>query len=162
MQEDYLEVLVKEINNRVVSKQLKQLRQGARAEMDGPFGFFTLGMDQRSGQELVFIASGTGISPFQSFIKSYPSINYSLIHGVKFGDEAYDSETYDESRYILCTSRDNRGNYRGRVTDYPARVPLNPDADYFLCGNSNMIHDAYNILKLGGVDAERIHAEVYF
>jgi ferredoxin--NADP+ reductase/benzoate/toluate 1,2-dioxygenase reductase subunit len=162
MQEDYLEVLVKEINDGVVSKQLKQLRPGARAEMDGPFGFFTPGMDQRSGQELVFIASGTGIAPFHSFIKSYPSINYNLIHGVKFGDEAYDSDAYEDNRYILCTSRDNKGNYSGRVSDYLARAALNPDADYFLCGNSNMIHDAYDILKLNSVDAGRINAEVYF
>ena len=104
--EDFLEVLVKEIDDGVVSKQLKHLQPGAKAEMDGRFGFFTLGMDLRSGQKIIFIASGTGVAPFHSFINSYPSLNYTLIHGVKYGEEAYDSDKYNANRYILCNSSD--------------------------------------------------------
>jgi ferredoxin--NADP+ reductase len=162
MHEDYLEVLVKEIDDGVVSKQLKLLQPGAKTAMDGPFGFFTLETEQRSGGRLVFIASGTGIAPFHSFIKSYTSLDYRLIHGVKYGDEAYESQNYDPARYMLCSSRDSRGNYRGRVSGYLGENPPDPDADYYLCGNSNMIHDVYDILKENGVDGGRIHAEVYF
>jgi ferredoxin--NADP+ reductase len=162
MHEDYLEVLVKEIDNGVVSKQLKHLHPGAKTEMDGPFGFFTLGTEQRTGGRLVFIASGTGIAPFHSYIRSYPSLDYRLIHGVKYGDEAYEADNYDPARYILCSSRDNRGQYPGMVTGYLKENPPDPDADYYLCGNSNMIHDVYDILKENGVDGGRIHAEVYF
>jgi ferredoxin--NADP+ reductase/benzoate/toluate 1,2-dioxygenase reductase subunit len=160
--EPYLEVLVKEIDDGVVSRQLKHLQPGAKAEMDGPFGFFTLGTDQQEGGKLVFIASGTGIAPFHSFINSYPALNYQLIHGVKYGDEAYDSDAYDPGRYTLCTSRDNRGDYQGRITGYLEKNPAEKDADYYLCGNSNMIHEVYDILKEQGVDPGRIHAEVYF
>ncbi len=46
--------------------------------------------------------------------------------------------------------------------DYLENNQAEPDADYYLCGNSNMIHDVYDILKEKGVDAGRIHAEVYF
>lgn len=161
-EEDYIEVLVKEISEGIVSKQLKQLQPGAFAEMDGPFGFFTLDEPGRSGQELVFIASGTGIAPFHSFIRTYPALNYRLLHGVKYGDEAYDHETYEPGRYILCTSRDNRGHFQGRVTGYLLSHPLPSGADYYLCGNSQMIHEVYDILKDKDVDADRIHAEVYF
>jgi len=160
--ESYLEVLVKEIDGGMVSKQLKHLQPGAKAEMDGPFGFFTLGTEQRKGKKVIFIASGTGIAPFHSFINSYPSVNYNLIHGVRYSDEAYDSETYDPERYHLCTSRDNRGNFQGRITDYLIRHPADKTADYYLCGNSNMIHEVYDILKDQGVEAGQIHAEVYF
>ena len=160
--EDFLEVLVKEIDDGVVSKQLKHLQPGAKAEMDGPFGFFTLGMEERSEQKIIFIASGTGIAPFHSFIKSYPELNFTLIHGVKYGEEAYDSDEYNAKRYILCTSRDKQGNLQGRVTDYLKNYSPDKTAYYYLCGNSNMIHDAYDILKEQGVDAGRIHAEVYF
>ncbi len=161
-QEDYIEVLVKEIDEGIVSKQLKQLQAGSHAEMDGPFGFFTLDEMSRSGKELVFIASGTGIAPFHSYIRSYQALNYKLIHGVKYGDEAYEQDAYDADRHILCTSQDNRGDYLGRVTDYLRTHPVSSDADYYLCGNSNMIHEVYDILKEQEVDAERIHAEVYF
>ncbi len=162
MGDDYLEVLVREIEEGIVSRQLKQLQPGAHAEMDGPFGFFTLGSEQRSGGKLVFIASGTGIAPFHSFVRSYPGIDYTLIHGVKYGHEDYGSEAYGAGRYILCTSRDQRGDYRGRVTGCLSEQTVDKNADYYICGNSNMIHDVYDILKGRGVDAGRIHAEVYF
>jgi ferredoxin--NADP+ reductase len=161
-EEEYIEVLVKEIDEGVVSKQLKQLQPGAHAEMDGPFGFFTLDEAGRSGKELVFIASGTGIAPFHSFVKSYVGLKYKLVHGVKYGDEAYECEAYNPGNYILCTSRDNRGDYHGRVTDFLLSQPARTGADYYLCGNSQMIHEVYDILKDQQIDAVRIHAEVYF
>jgi ferredoxin--NADP+ reductase/benzoate/toluate 1,2-dioxygenase reductase subunit len=130
--------------------------------MDGPFGFFTLDEESRSGKELVFVASGTGIAPFHSFIKSYPGLNYKLVHGVKYGDEAYEFEDYNPGRYILCTSRDNRGDYQGRVTDFLMAQPIKTGVDYYLCGNSQMIHEVYDILKDLSVETDRIHAEVYF
>jgi ferredoxin--NADP+ reductase len=162
MQADYLEILVKEIEGGIVSKQLKHLQPGAKAELDGPFGFFTLGMDQREDHKLVFIASGTGIAPFHSYVRSYPSLDYMLIHGVRYGDEAYDSGVYRDDRYILCTSRDKHGHYHGRITGYLENHSPDKTADYYLCGNSNLIHDVYGILKEYGIDAGNIHAEVYF
>ncbi|MFC2098855.1 oxidoreductase, partial [Bacteroidota bacterium] len=150
------------IDEGIVSKQLKQLQPGAKAEMDGPFGFFTLGMDQRSGRKLVFIASGTGVAPFHSFVNSYPSLNYTLIHGVRYSEEAYESNAYPADRYTLCTSRDHLGDFRGRITDYLENNRQDKDSDYYLCGNSNMIHDVYDILKGQGIEAGNIHAEVYF
>jgi ferredoxin--NADP+ reductase len=162
MEEDYIEVLVKEIDEGIVSKQLKHLPPGAHVEMDGPYGFFTLDEESRSGKELVFIASGTGIAPFHSFIKSYPGLNYKLVHGVKYGDESYEFEDYNPGRYILCTSRDNRGDYQGRVTDFLMAQPIKTSADYYLCGNSQMIHNVYDILNDISVQPDRIHAEVYF
>jgi len=161
-EEDYIEVLVKEIDEGIVSKQLKHLQTGSHAEMDGPFGFFTLDEANRGGKELVFIASGTGIAPFHSFIKSYTGLNYKLVHGVKYGDEAYEYEDYKPGSYILCTSRDNRGDYQGRVTDFLMAQPVKSGADYYLCGNSQMIHEVYDILKDREIDTDRIHAEVYF
>jgi ferredoxin--NADP+ reductase len=158
--EDYIEVLVKEISEGTVSKQLKHLQPGSHAEMDGPFGFFTLG--ETVGKRLVFIASGTGIAPFHSYVRSYEGLDYLLIHGVRYGDEAYDQETYEPERYILCTSRDNRGNYHGHVTDYLHSHRVADGADYYLCGNSHMIHAVYDILKGFHVETDRIHAEVYF
>jgi ferredoxin--NADP+ reductase/benzoate/toluate 1,2-dioxygenase reductase subunit len=162
MYEDHLEILIKEIDQGIVSKQLKQLQPGAHVEMDGPFGFFSLDKESRTGKELVFVATGTGIAPFHSFIKSYGGLNYKLVHGVKYGDEAYDFEDYSPGNYILCTSRDNRGDYQGRVTDFLTEQPVKAGADYYLCGNSQMIYEVYDILKDRGVDAGRIHAEVYF
>jgi ferredoxin--NADP+ reductase/benzoate/toluate 1,2-dioxygenase reductase subunit len=81
---------------------------------------------------------------------------------VKYGDEAYEFEDYNPGRYILCTSRDNRGDYQGRVTDFLMAQPIKTGVDYYLCGNSQMIHEVYDILKDLSVETDRIHAEVYF
>ena len=111
---------------------------------------------------MVFIASGTGIAPFHSFVNSYPDLDYQLLHGVRYAEEAYDSDIYGRERYTLCTSRDEKGDYQGRITEYLENHPVDKDADYYLCGNSNMIHDVYDILREQGVETGRIHAEVYF
>jgi len=89
-------------------------------------------------------------------------LNYTLIHGVKYMEEAYDSQDYAPDRYLLCTSREGSGNFQGRVTDFLQINNPDTDADYYLCGNSSMIHDVYDLLKDKNVDAGRIHAEVYF
>ena len=160
--DDYLEVLVKEIDEGIVSRQLSHLQPGAHIEMDGPFGFFTLKQENRLERKPVFIASGTGIAPFHSFVRSFPGLEYLLIHGVRLAVEAYDKGAYHKSKYLPCTSRENSGSFHGRVTDYIRENPQGHNCDYYLCGNSNMIHDVYDILREQGVNTENIHAEVYF
>lgn len=140
--------------------------------MDGPFGFFTLKEENKNDVNPVFIASGTGIAPFHSFVRSNAGLDYTLIHGVRLADEAYDREVYKgkvngrsskpQPPHLLCTSGDQSGDFHGRVTEYLANNPQGPERDYYLCGNSNMIHEVYDILREQGVETGRIHAEVYF
>jgi ferredoxin--NADP+ reductase/benzoate/toluate 1,2-dioxygenase reductase subunit len=40
--------------------------------------------------------------------------------------------------------------------------PVKTLADYYLCGNSQMIHEVYDILNEQAIESDRIHAEVYF
>ena len=41
--DDFLEVLVKEVEDGLVSKQMKSLKPGDKLEVDGPFGFYLYG-----------------------------------------------------------------------------------------------------------------------
>ncbi|WP_430810006.1 MULTISPECIES: ferredoxin--NADP reductase [unclassified Carboxylicivirga] len=161
-QDDYLEILVKEVENGLVSPSLKKLKSGGFVVVEEPVGYFTINKALPKNQKYVFIASGTGISPFHSFVLSTPGLNYTLLHGVRHGDEAYDADAYEAGRYVLCTSRDDSGNYKGRVTQYLKKHPFGTDVHYYLCGNCNMIHDVYDILEEQGVSTDNIHAEVYF
>jgi len=161
-QDDSLEILVKEVENGLVSPSLKKLQKGGFVVVEEPVGYFTINKDHPKNQKYVFIASGTGISPFHSFVLSKPELDYTLLHGVKFAQEAYDSDAYDQARYKLCTSREGKGDYYGRVTDYLRENKFGKDAHYYLCGNCNMIHDVYDILEEQGVSTDNIHAEVYF
>ncbi len=158
----YFEVLIKEVEDGMVSKQLKKLKKGDHVQIEGPLGFFTIEAGLIDHARFLFIATGSGIAPFHSFTRSYPGLDYTLLHGVRFSNEAYERADYQSSRHILCSSGDQSGNFHGRVTDYLRRHPVDPTTHCYLCGNFNMIHEAFEILEQQGVPANQVHAEVYF
>ena len=160
--DDYLEILVREVNDGNLSRQLKQCIPGQLLQVNGPFGSLRLETFDMFSRKLVFISTGTGISPFHSFVRSYPGIDYTLIHGVSFKDEAYESGDYDPGRYILCTSKEFHRGFKVRVTKFLSTYAVTPDILFYLCGNSNMIYDADHILRDKGIPAENIFYEVYF
>ena len=159
--EDYLEILVKLVDGGHVSNRLRALRPGDAVRVDGPFGFFTIDDDWRE-RRFVLIATGTGLSPFHSFVESYPELDYQLLHGVREVSERYEHGTYAGDRYLSCISRDDSGDYRGRVTDYLRAHSPDPAARYYLCGNCDMIYEAFDILQDAGVPHNQLFAEVYF
>lgn len=161
-QDDSLEVLIKEVDDGHVSKKLKDLNPGDPLDVKGPFGFFLSDAVGKEDSKLIFIASGTGIAPFHSFIQSYPSADYLIIHGVRNVSEEYDRDDFSPDRYISCTSRGTHGTCPGRVTDYLMKNDLDTSARVFLCGNSHMIYDAMDILQSKGFTPKQLFTEVYF
>jgi ferredoxin/flavodoxin---NADP+ reductase len=160
-QDTALEVLIKEVETGSVSRQLSKLIPGELLEVDGPFGYFTIDDKNRQG-EFLFVATGTGIAPFHSLAGSNPGLNYTLLHGVRYGKEAYEHSFYPDERHILCTSRDDEGDFHGRVTDYLKQKELKNDTIVYLCGNCDMIYDVYDLLTSRGFPAGNIKTEVYF
>jgi len=160
--DDYLEILVREVPDGKVSLRLKHCKPGQLLQVNGPFGSFGLEKFDLLSRKFVFVASGTGISPFHSFVSSYPGIDYTLFHGVRFNNEAYERDDYDPARYILCTSKEGTEGNNGRVTRFLPGYPISPDMLFYLCGNNNMIHDVRNILTGRGIPEENIFTEIYF
>ncbi len=161
-QDEFLEVLVREVTNGKVTPRLKKLQVGDKLEVDGPFGFFRFQPAMFPTKKFLFVATGTGISPFHSFVKTYPDLDYRLIHGVRFGVEAYEHNHFDKEKITLCTTGDKSGNFYGRVTNYLASQKVDSDMQCFLCGNSEMIQEAFDILLEKGVPVQNIYTEVYF
>jgi ferredoxin--NADP+ reductase len=159
--DNYLEILVKEVEEGSVSKQLKKLKPGEELQVESAVGFFRIAKENLD-KKLVFIASGTGIAPFHSFVKSYPNLNYTLLHGIRYSNEAYEADFYEHHRYISCVSKDDKGNFKGRLTDYLKQNNLDTDSLVYLCGNSDMILDSKNILEEKGFSNEQLFTEVYF
>ena len=157
-----LEVLIKLVDEGCVSRQLKRCSKGDTILMEGPVGFFTLRVEDITTRRYVFVASGTGIAPFHSMVKSCPELDYAVLHGVREGADAYDRGAYASERHTLCTSRDDSGDFHGRVTDYLRQHPGDPSALYQLCGNVKMIDDVCDILEGQGVPVDNIRSEVYF
>jgi ferredoxin--NADP+ reductase/benzoate/toluate 1,2-dioxygenase reductase subunit len=160
--DDRLEILIKEVDHGLVSRQLKSIQPGEHLEVRGPYGFFLSDAAGRDAGNLLFLSSGTGIAPFHSYIKSYPDSDYRVILGVRHAGEAYDARDYKKDRLTVCTSRGEGGDYQGRLTDYLLETPLDPEVRVYLCGNSHMIYDAMDILHARGIPQKQIFTEVYF
>ena len=103
--DEYIEVLIKEIADGYVSRELHALRTGNVVRADGPFGFFTINRASEC-KPLVFVATGTGIAPFRCFARSYSGLDYTVLHGMRTLSETYDYTTFEPDRYIACVSGD--------------------------------------------------------
>ncbi len=158
----FLEVLIREVEEGDVSVLLKKAKPGQALNVEGPYGFFTLKEQEVRERKFLFLATGTGISPFHSFVHSYPDLDYKLIHGVRFENETYEKSSYPQYRYFSAMSKDDKGDYQGRLTVYLKEMKIEQDTLCFLCGNVDMIHDAYDILQEKGIAVDQIHSEVYF
>lgn len=163
MDDDYIEIMVRLIWEGAFTPRLIVLKKGNVVSLEGPYGFFTIRNEEITRKHYYLIATGVGISPFLSFIRSYKDINYTLLHGVRHGYEAYRHNMIPYERRILCTSRDQSGNFYGRVTGYlKEHTDLIPESVFYLCGNSNMIEQVTELLENWGIDPFDIRQEVFF
>lgn len=161
-EDEYLEILVREVEDGDVSRKLRKLSDGDTLEINGPYGFFMYNASPPEFKKFLFIASGTGIAPFHSFVRTYPKANYKIIHGIRNCSEAYQREHYREGSYIACTSQDEGGEFHGRLTEYLKVAEIEKDVLIYLCGNSQMILDSIDILEKRGFSQSQIFTEVYF
>ena len=160
--DEFLEILIREVADGKVSSMLRNAIPGGTLEVNGPYGFFLSNIIPPPDNSLLFIASGTGIAPFHSFVQTYPDSDYKIFHGIRTIKDAYDKEHYKQGRYITCTSQDKNGEFQGRLTDYLLTADIDKNTMIFLCGNNNMIQDAMEILINKGHAHARMFTEVYF
>ena len=161
-EDDYLEVLIKEVEGGLVSRKLRRLRPGDFLSLRGPFGSFMIDEQTKANRRFLFVATGSGIAPFHCFARAYPGLDYTLLHGTRSSAERYDADTYESHRYLSCLSRESGGDFSGRVTDYLRFHPISRDNLCYLCGSCDMIYEAMAILTDQGVPREQLFAEVYY
>lgn len=156
----YLEFLIRAVDDGLVSSQLQKLNVGDLVEIDGPYGEFCIHKENFSRKHL-FIGSGTGIAPFHSFAKTYPELDYLVLHGIRHPEEAYNQEDYKSGGYYPCISKNPNGESM-RVTDFLKINPPKAETIIYLCGNRNMIVDSVQILLDHGINGDQIITEVFF
>ncbi len=130
-------------------------------------GLFKL-TDTPAGKDIVMIATGTGLAPYISFlrshIKDHQDIKLVVIHGAAYPwDLGYFSElefinnTFSNFYYYptLLKANDTWAGLRGTIESHlenhllekQAGVELNPEKTHvFLCGNPTMIESVSKIL----------------
>ena len=161
-EDPFLQIIVKEVENGYFSPLLKKAKAGDILKIRGPHGRFCLDYISIQDKPIIMIATGTGIAPFRSMFKSYPTLKFSIIHGVKNTNEAYFKDEFNQN-YKLCTSSEQSvDSFHGRVTDYIDKLDFDTNSVFYLCGNFNMIYDVQNILTSKGHNLNSIFTEVYF
>jgi ferredoxin--NADP+ reductase len=160
--DDFIDFLVRELPDGIVSPRLRECKPGDLVEIGGPYGDFCLPEQQIADEKYVFIATGTGIAPFHSFVKSFPTLQYTIFHGVRYEDERYDNYDYKSDYYIAAISSPTDGKTGMRITEKISTVNLDVSSIYYLCGNRLMITDAISILRDKGIPGGSIFTETFF
>jgi ferredoxin/flavodoxin---NADP+ reductase len=156
--DDFLEILVRTVPDGYLSPKLADLNAGDPIFYTGPHGEFTLN-NTASGSHYCLIATGSGISPFHSMLRSRPQISHTILHGTSTTADLINP--IDESQYLSCVSRQKGGFFNGRVTACLGKNFIKADY-YYLCGNSDMIYSVFSILEANGTPRDRVKTEVYF
>ena len=175
-----LEVLLACVNDGALTPALFELQEGGALSLDPkPQGFFTFDYVPPH-RELWLLATGTGLGPFLSMLRSGQAFERAerviLVHGTRGPSElahrseleALLSERAGAFRYVPVLSRQFEGELlQGRLTQALESGELERRADttitaesshIMLCGNPSMIDDVIAQLTARGLKKHRQRA----
>lgn len=161
-QENEVYILYNVIEEGYLTPRLSDLEAGDTLWITEPRGEFT-----STTNPAIWIATGTGVAPFYSMLKSGMAKNKVLIHGNRYLEQFYFYDEFDAMLgrdYIRCCSaEEDHDVFFGRVTDYLSQQPaLEPGLKYYICGSAEMVVDTRDILISKGVPFDQIVSEIYF
>jgi len=158
---EFVEILYTEKPDGKLTPMLSLLKVGDKIMVTEPFGNYT-----NYSESPIWIATGTGIAPFISMLKTGKGGKAVLVHGVRTPEYFYFAEFLKEklgNNYIQCCSSCKQEAYfNGRVTHYLKNQTLNPNKKYYLCGVAEMVVETRDLLISKGVPFNNIVAEIYF
>lgn len=158
-----MDLCVKDTRSGNFSSLLCSAESGTTFRFSGPYGYFVY---RPSSRPAVFVATGTGIAPFVSMIRSGVS-GFMALHGVKTADDLYYEHLFrDAARsFIPCISQSSRkeetGLFSGKVTEYIERRMEKKPYDFYLCGGREMIRDV-TFLVDDLFQNSRVYTEVFY
>jgi len=165
--DDYLDFLIREISDGVLSNKLKKLKINDNIKILGPFGEFYL-KEFSINKKYNFFASGSGLAPFLSIIHSFKDLKFNIFHGVRLSEDIYTLSELKNYNVFISKYAGEKNNfikiYNGRITSNFEIIKkhINLDDLFFICGNSFMINDIYDFLKKNEINANNIYSELFF
>ena len=156
------------------SNFLRNLSEGDDVSMKGPFGHFAI--DKSSGKDLVFIATGTGIAPINSMIRSLlesgDARKMRLFFGLRHFNDVFWREEFEKLAaehenfdVILSLSRPDDSPWdgrQGRVTSIIAEENFDfSNIQVYLCGNKAMVDETKHFFVEHGVSVQDIRHEIF-
>ncbi|MGV6852639.1 MAG: ferredoxin--NADP reductase [bacterium] len=176
-EEDYIEIAVSYVEGGAATRLLSELKPGETVDASGPYGRFYL--EDNHPERYLFFATGTGVTPYRSMLKSidleqYSQTQFHLMFGARSEQELYYGDEFDQLHhqhpnfhFYPCFSRNPREaclalDRSGYVQKVVEELNPNPDTDIaFLCGNPNMVDAVFSTLKDSGLTAPQIKREKY-
>lgn len=159
--EDELRILFNIKEGGALTPRLAKLKPGDAVWVSEPGGSF-IGTADPS----VWIATGTGIAPFYSMLRSGMGENKTLLHGVRHADQFYFHKAWEaalkEDYHRFCSGEDVDGIRRGRVNRYLEEHDLPQDRKYYICGQATMCVEVRDLLIARGIPFTHIVTEIYF
>ena len=163
--EDRLSLLIRKMTGGILSTYLAARQPGDVVQFSEPFGWFRPGQSSEAGQPSVFIATGTGIAPFLSYLRSHiqPPPPRCLYGVRRYQDAVLVDLLQTRCQLDLAVSRETaNGHHHGRVTDLLDNLPIDSTTHFYLCGLDSMIDETTDWLEDHDVDYMNIHREVFF
>lgn len=160
--ENELRFVVRMMEGGEVSPWLMARVPGDSIRVTPPFGWFRPGQDI-GDLPFVFIATGTGIAPFISYMETFEKPPEQCLYGVRREADAIgfsSLQTFCSTQ--LAVSRETTDHHHGRVTDLLGSLPLEADTHYYCCGLESMVNEVSEWLQENGVGLMQIHREVFF
>jgi len=174
-----LEIAVSYVDGGAATELLSQLDEGDTIEASGPYGRFCL-MDADTNARYLLVATGTGVTPYRAMLPQIAKLTrsrgctFALVYGARnetellYGDE-FEAFAREVPGFTFhpCLSRTPRAVPRPHDRNGRAQVALgelgpNATSDIaYLCGNPNMVDEAFAMLKEAGLPVPHIRREKY-
>jgi len=154
------------------SNHLCDMKEGDTVQFHGPHGLFVLRNPLR---DCIMIATGTGIAPFRSMLKTHlaahPDQHFTLIFGVRYERnimyrDEFEMMAADHPKFrfwpTLSRPDDSWAGRSGHVqTHLMEAIGDRRDMDVYICGMKLMVDDVRARLKELGFDRKHIIFEKY-
>ncbi len=159
-EDDSLDIVYRLIPHGAVTPYLVNLVEEEALQVTGPYGRFTL---RDLARPMLFCATGTGIAPCRSYLRSFPELKLTLLHGVRYQKDLYFRDEFEgRCQYLPFCSREDLDGSSGRITDALKEMELPEGAQAYLCGANEMIYEAEEILNHRGISHKDIFREPYY
>lgn len=181
--ENELKVAVKKIADGAFSTYINDAaKEGDVLEVMTPQGTFFTTLNSDHEKTYVAFVAGSGITPVMSIIKSVlknePNSQFVLVYGNRNKANIIFKEDIEALKniymerlsvyHILSREIADADLLAGRINAEKARlfldhiIPANTIDEVFLCGPEEMILSVRDTLKNAGVDAKKIHFELFY
>lgn len=165
---DQLQVAVKKVEGGRGSTWLQTVKEGDTLDILYPLGYF--GFPDNLSENLVFVATGTGVVPILNLAENLPNTdaNVKFYFGVRNEKDLFYEERINKIKEKIPNfqatitlsqpSEKYQGNV-GRVTKFIEEETFPANTQFFICGNGHMIKAVKQIAENKGVPTKNIFYE---